>query len=112
MFDASALWIAAKYESPMLIAMYNNRAYYNDWEHQVRMARVRGTDPDKAHIGMDLFGPAPDFGGARPLDGRVGRGTDRGPGPAPPGVAARPGGGPRRSARFGRRRHPAPLKPT
>src|SRR3954466_996645 len=62
MFDAGALWIAAKYEIPMLIVMYNNRAYYNDWEHQVRMARLRGTDLDKAHIGMDLFGPEPDFG--------------------------------------------------
>ena len=62
MFDAGALWVAAKYEIPMLIVMYNNRAYYNDWEHQIRMARLRGTDEAKAHIGMDLFGPEPDFG--------------------------------------------------
>jgi acetolactate synthase-1/2/3 large subunit len=26
------------------------------------MARQRGTDVNKAHIGMDLFGPEPDFG--------------------------------------------------
>jgi acetolactate synthase I/II/III large subunit len=62
MFDAGALWIAAKYQIPMLIVMHNNRAYYNDWEHQIRMARLRGTDEAKAHIGMDLFGPEPDFG--------------------------------------------------
>ena len=62
MFDAGALWMLAKYEIPMLIVMYNNRAYYNDWEHQLRMARLRGTDEAKAHIGMDLFGPEPDFG--------------------------------------------------
>jgi acetolactate synthase-1/2/3 large subunit len=62
MFDAGALWVAAKYEIPILIVMYNNRAYYNDWEHQLRMARVRGTDEKKAHIGMDLYGPEPDFG--------------------------------------------------
>ncbi|MGE3247563.1 MAG: thiamine pyrophosphate-binding protein [Beijerinckiaceae bacterium] len=62
MFDAGALWMLAKYEIPMLIVMYNNRAYYNDWEHQIRMARQRGTDEAKAHIGMDLFGPEPDFG--------------------------------------------------
>ena len=61
MFDAGALWVAAKHEIPMLIVMHNNRAYYNDWEHQLRMARLRGTDETKAHIGMDLFGPAPDF---------------------------------------------------
>jgi acetolactate synthase-1/2/3 large subunit len=61
MFDAGALWTAAKYEIPMLVVMYNNRAYYNDWEHQIRMARLRGTDESKAHVGMDLYGPAPDF---------------------------------------------------
>jgi len=61
MFDAGAMWVAAKYEIPILIVMYNNRAYYNDWEHQLRMARLRGTDEAKAHIGMDLYGPAPDF---------------------------------------------------
>lgn len=63
MFDAGALWIAAKYEIPMLIVMYNNRAYYNDWNHQIVMARTRGTDMNRAHIGMDLFGPEPDFAG-------------------------------------------------
>jgi acetolactate synthase-1/2/3 large subunit len=62
MFDAGALWIAAKYKIPMLVVMHNNRAYYNDWEHQIRMARLRGTDETRAHIGMDLFGPEPDFG--------------------------------------------------
>jgi acetolactate synthase I/II/III large subunit len=61
MFDAGALWVAAKYQIPILIVMFNNRAYYNDWEHQLRMARLRGTDEAKAHIGMDLFGPEPDF---------------------------------------------------
>jgi acetolactate synthase-1/2/3 large subunit len=62
MFDAGALWVAAKYQIPMLIVMHNNRAYYNDWAHQLRMAQIRGTDQAKAHIGMDLFGPEPDFG--------------------------------------------------
>jgi acetolactate synthase-1/2/3 large subunit len=41
--------------------MYNNRAYYNDWEHQLRVADKRGTDKAKAYIGMDLSDPAPDF---------------------------------------------------
>jgi len=63
MYDAGALWIAAKYQIPLLIVMYNNRAYYNDWNHQIVVARTRGTDPNRAHIGMDLFGPAPDFAG-------------------------------------------------
>jgi acetolactate synthase-1/2/3 large subunit len=74
MFDAGALWTLAKYEIPMLIVMHNNRAYYNDWEHQLRMARLRGTDEARAHIGMDLFGPAPDFGALARAMGCYGEG--------------------------------------
>jgi acetolactate synthase-1/2/3 large subunit len=61
MYDAGALWVVAKHRIPMLVVMYNNRAYYNDWEHQLRMARLRGTPVERAHIGMDLSDPAPDF---------------------------------------------------
>ena len=64
MFDLGALWVATKYEIPMLVVMYNNRAYYNDWEHQKHMAHHRGTDEARAYIGMDLFGPEPDFAAA------------------------------------------------
>ncbi|HZZ95204.1 MAG TPA: thiamine pyrophosphate-binding protein [Usitatibacter sp.] len=62
MFDAGALWVAAKHRIPMLVVMYNNRAYYNDWEHQIRMAKLRGTPVERAHIGMDMCDPDPDFG--------------------------------------------------
>ena len=61
MFDAGALWVAAKHKIPMLIVMYNNRAYYNDWEHQIRMAKKRSTPVERAHIGMDLDTPNVDF---------------------------------------------------
>jgi acetolactate synthase-1/2/3 large subunit len=61
MFDAGALWVATKHRIPLLVVMYNNRAYYNDWEHQIRMAKLRGTPLERAHIGMDLVDPAPDF---------------------------------------------------
>lgn len=61
MFDPGALWVAAKYKIPLLIVMFNNRAYYNDWEHQLLMAKLRGTPEARAHIGMDLNGPEPDF---------------------------------------------------
>ena len=44
MFDLGALWIAAYHRIPMLAVMFNNRAYYNDWEHQERIAHARGTD--------------------------------------------------------------------
>ena len=84
MFDLGALWVAAKYKIPMLVVMFNNRAYYNDWEHQIRMARQRGTDENLAHLGMDLFGPEPDFAGvARSLgwfaEGPLDRPEDVGP---------------------------------
>jgi len=35
MFDAGALWVAPNTRIPMLVVMHNNRAYYNDWEHQI-----------------------------------------------------------------------------
>src|SRR6266481_2941252 len=62
MFDAGAMWVAAKHRIPLLVVMYNNRAYYNDWEHQIRMAKLRGTPVERAHIGMDMSDPDPDFG--------------------------------------------------
>jgi acetolactate synthase-1/2/3 large subunit len=61
MFDAGAMWVMAKHRIPMLVVMYNNRAYYNDWEHQIRMAKLRDTPVERAYIGMDLDDPAPDF---------------------------------------------------
>ena len=61
MFDVGALWVAAAYELPLLTVMFNNRAYYNDWEHQERLARLRGTPVERASIGMAIDDPAPDF---------------------------------------------------
>lgn len=61
MFDVGALWVAARYELPLLVVMFNNRAYYNDWEHQERLARHRGTPLNRAHIGMAIDTPAPNF---------------------------------------------------
>jgi acetolactate synthase-1/2/3 large subunit len=68
----------------MLIVMYNNRAYYNDWDHQIHLAHERSTDVNKAHIGMDIFGPEPDFAGlARSMgvwgEGPITRPEDVGP---------------------------------
>lgn len=63
MFDPGALWVAAKYEIPMLVVMYNNRSYYNDHEHQIRMAKKRGTPVERAYIGMDIDKPQVNFAG-------------------------------------------------
>ena len=61
MFDASALWVAAKHQIPMLAVMYNNRAYYNDWDHQIKIAQWRGRPVENAFVGQEIDGPAPDF---------------------------------------------------
>ena len=61
MFDPGALWVASYYRLPMLVVMFNNRAYYNDWEHQERLARQRDTPVERSYIGMEIDKPAPDF---------------------------------------------------
>ena len=61
LYDPGALWTAAHDRIPMLVVMYNNRAYYNDWEHQIRVARHRGTPEGNAFLGMDVSEPAVDF---------------------------------------------------
>jgi benzoylformate decarboxylase/acetolactate synthase-1/2/3 large subunit len=63
MFDVGALWVACYYRLPLLVVMFNNRAYYNDWEHQERLARQRSTPLERAYIGMEIDRPAPDFAG-------------------------------------------------
>jgi len=74
MFDLGALWIAAYHRIPMLTVMFNNRAYYNDWEHQERIAHARGTDVSRAYIGMEIDKPAPDFAAAARAMGWFGEG--------------------------------------
>ena len=61
LYDPGALWTAARYRIPLLVVMYNNRAYYNDWEHQLRVAQHRGTPRENARIGQEIDDPAPDF---------------------------------------------------
>ena len=61
MFDPGALWVASYYRLPLLVVMFNNRAYCNDWEHQERLARQRGTPAERAYIGMEIDQPALDF---------------------------------------------------
>lgn len=61
MYDLGALWVAANAGLPMLVVMYNNRAYYNDWEHQIRIARHRGRPEENAWIGQAIDNPPPDF---------------------------------------------------
>jgi thiamine pyrophosphate-dependent acetolactate synthase large subunit-like protein len=45
----------------MLVVMYNNRGYYNDWGHQIRLAKQRGNPVERAAIGMEIDHPPPNF---------------------------------------------------
>ncbi len=61
MYDLSALWVASKCQIPLLVVMYNNRAYNNSWDHQYRIAGWRGRSRDHVPVGTEIDGPAPDF---------------------------------------------------
>src|SRR5439155_937544 len=61
LYDPGALWTAAHHRIPLLVVMYNNRAYYNDWEHQLRVAQHRGTPKENARVGQEIDDPAPAF---------------------------------------------------
>ncbi len=61
LYDTSALWVASKHQIPMLVVMYNNRAYNNSWDHQFRISGWRGRTRDNVPVGTEIDGPAPDF---------------------------------------------------
>jgi thiamine pyrophosphate-dependent acetolactate synthase large subunit-like protein len=61
MMTSNALWTAAKYEIPLLVVVLNNRSYYNDEEHQERMARWRQRPVENKGVGIRIEDPAPDI---------------------------------------------------
>ena len=61
LFTNSALWTAASYSVPLLMIMTNNRTYYNDEEHQERVAVARSRPVENKGIGMRMETPPVDF---------------------------------------------------
>lgn len=61
LFTISGLWTAAHYKIPLLIVVCSNRSYYNDEEHQERMAVLRGRPVENKTIGIRIEDPAVDF---------------------------------------------------
>ncbi len=57
LYTNSALWTASSYNIPLLIIMTNNRTYYNDEEHQAKVAIERGRPPENKGIGMRIESP-------------------------------------------------------
>ena len=60
---SNALWTAAKYDIPLLVLIYNNHSYYNDEEHQERIAVRRERPVENKGVGIRIEDPAPDFAG-------------------------------------------------
>ncbi|MDE3102844.1 MAG: thiamine pyrophosphate-binding protein [Chloroflexota bacterium] len=59
----TALWTAAHHQIPILFVVKNNQSYYNDEEHQDRVARDRGRPPENRWIGQRMDTPPVDFAG-------------------------------------------------
>lgn len=56
-----ALWTAVHYAIPLLVVVNNNRSFYNDEQHQRRVAKDRNRPADNAWIGMRMTDPEVDF---------------------------------------------------
>ncbi|MGH7771357.1 MAG: thiamine pyrophosphate-binding protein [Candidatus Binatia bacterium] len=61
LFTVSSLWTAVHQKIPLLIVVCSNRSYYNDEEHQERMAEARGRPVENKTIGIRIEDPAVDF---------------------------------------------------
>jgi acetolactate synthase-1/2/3 large subunit len=61
LYVTSGLFTAAHHRLPLLIVMCNNRSYYNDEEHQERMAIHRRRAVENKGVGIRIEDPAPDF---------------------------------------------------
>jgi thiamine pyrophosphate-dependent acetolactate synthase large subunit-like protein len=59
----TTLWTAAHHTIPVMLVVANNRSYYNDEEHQDRVARTRGRPPENRWVGQRIDQPAVDFAG-------------------------------------------------
>ena len=61
LMTSNSLWTAAKYQIPLLVLVMNNRSYYNDEEHQERMAKWRQRPVENKGVGIRIEDPAPDL---------------------------------------------------
>jgi thiamine pyrophosphate-dependent acetolactate synthase large subunit-like protein len=56
-----AFWTAAHYRLPSLWIVNSNRSYFNDEDHQDRIAQVRGRPPENKWVAMRMEDPEVDF---------------------------------------------------
>ncbi|MGH7832685.1 MAG: thiamine pyrophosphate-binding protein [Candidatus Binatia bacterium] len=74
LYTTSALWTAANTQVPLLTVMTNNRTYYNDEEHQEKIAIARGRPPENKVVGMRMEKPPVDFANLARSFGILGEG--------------------------------------
>jgi thiamine pyrophosphate-dependent acetolactate synthase large subunit-like protein len=61
LMGSQALWTAAAERLPALFIVNNNRSFYNDVEHQERVAKHRGRPVENRNIGMAISDPDVDL---------------------------------------------------
>ena len=59
----TAIWNAATLKLPILFLIANNQSYYNDEDHQIKIARCRGRPEENASIGQRMQEPEPNLAG-------------------------------------------------
>jgi thiamine pyrophosphate-dependent acetolactate synthase large subunit-like protein len=57
----TALWTAAHHRLPALLIVANNQSYFNDEEHQERVACVRARPVENRGVGQRMVDPGVDF---------------------------------------------------
>jgi acetolactate synthase-1/2/3 large subunit len=62
LFTVSALWTAVHHQIPLLSIVCSNRSYFNDEEHQERIAVVRNRPVENQTVGIRIEDPNVDFG--------------------------------------------------
>ncbi|HKY08202.1 MAG TPA: thiamine pyrophosphate-binding protein [Candidatus Binatia bacterium] len=62
LFTVSALWTAVHHQIPLLTIVCSNRSYFNDEEHQERIALVRNRPVENKTVGIRIEDPNVDFG--------------------------------------------------
>ena len=80
LMTSNALWTAAHHRIPLLTVILNNHSYYNDEEHQERMAVRRDRPVENKGIGIRIEDPQPDLGGIARALGVAGFGPVDAPG--------------------------------
>jgi thiamine pyrophosphate-dependent acetolactate synthase large subunit-like protein len=62
LFTVSSIWTAVHHRIPLLSIVCSNRSYFNDEEHQERIAIVRNRSVENKTIGIRIEDPSVDFG--------------------------------------------------